>query len=101
MSSHARALAEQLAGKDDTALAELLARREVRPGADWDDLFDAAEALLEPSSIQRILPSLPRERAALLAQAASTGSAVDDAALRALALVDADGVPLPGVAALL
>ena len=63
MSSHARPLAEALAARSDDEVAELFARREVRPDAPWEDFFDAAEALLETASITRLLPRLSAEEA--------------------------------------
>lgn len=58
MSTHARPLADRLAAASDAQLQRLLAVRAVRADADWSDFFDAAEALLEPASIERGLAAL-------------------------------------------
>jgi hypothetical protein len=50
-----RALAQHLVQRSDDALAALFAARHVSPTASWNDAFDAAEALLDPSSIERAL----------------------------------------------
>lgn len=96
MSTHARPLAVWLAAAPDERLAELFGRRDVRPDAPWHDFFDAAEALLEPSSIERVLPRLTRDEAAALRRAVDGGGAGDaQAALVDLALLRPDGTP-PG-----
>lgn len=101
MSTYARPLADRLAAVSDAQLAELLRIRGVRPDAEWMDFFDAAEALLEPASIERGLAALTRADARLLA--AAVADAADDAALAALAelgFVDDEGrVPAPVVLA--
>ncbi len=67
MAGDERTLATWLASLDDDALAELLRRRGVSAAASWRDFFDAAEALLEPSSIDRALARLDRGELAALA----------------------------------
>ncbi|GAA5152554.1 hypothetical protein GCM10025768_20700 [Microbacterium pseudoresistens] len=103
MSSHARALAEILAARRDDELAALLDRRGVRADADWHDFFDAAEALLDPASVARVLPTLSsaEAEALILAGTRPEGAGGDRAALDALALLAADGVPFPSVSAAL
>lgn len=96
MSTHARPLAEALSARTDEQLAALFRQRDVRPDASWNDFFDAAEALLDPASIAKILPRLTRAQASGLLDAATgadAGAAAD--ALRALALLPASGGPLP------
>jgi len=104
MSTHARLLAEALSARTDEELATLFARREVRPDAPWHDFFDAAEALLDPSSVARILPRLTRAEAIALAHAAAgvapRGGAGGDAGpeaagLNALALLSPSGEDVP------
>src|SRR5690606_4204412 len=101
MSTHARPLADRLAAASDTQLAQLLRRRGVRADADWGDFFDAAEALLEPASIERGLASLTRSEAQALI--AATRGDDDAAALSLLAhsgfLDSDDRVPAPVAAA--
>lgn len=100
MSTHARPLADWLSAASDELLAELLAARGVRADAAWNDFFDAAESLLEPASLARILPQLTRDEAAALVRATSGGDAGDQSdRLTALALLRPDGTPYPPVAA--
>ncbi|WP_203581115.1 helicase-associated domain-containing protein [Microbacterium hibisci] len=94
MVSDARALATRLADLGDAALARTLAARGVSPQAPWHDFFDAAEALLDPASIDRALTRLDRRD--LLSLHAGSGSA--DGAVARLALVDQDGVAYAPVA---
>lgn len=94
MASDARALATRLADLDDAALARTLAARGVTPQASWHDFFDAAESLLEPSSIDRALTRLDRRDLVAL----SDGAAVRDGRPMRLALVDAEGTPYAPVA---
>ncbi|MBW1638160.1 hypothetical protein G3H63_03565 [Microbacterium resistens] len=102
MSSHARPLAEALAARSDDEVAELFARREVRPDAPWEDFFDAAEALLETASITRLLPRLSAEEAyALVEAAAGRDAGAARAGLEAAGLLRADGSPFPSVSAAL
>ncbi|QTV80000.1 helicase-associated domain-containing protein [Microbacterium sp. NIBRBAC000506063] len=95
MSTHARPLAEWLAALDDEQLARLLLRRAVPAGVAWNDFFDAAEALLDPASIARVLPRLTRTEAAVLSGSEEDADAAGS--LRALALVRDDGRPYPAV----
>ena len=60
MAGDERTLATWLASLDDNALADLFTRRGVSPAASWRDFFDAAEALLDPASIDRALARLDR-----------------------------------------
>ncbi|WP_309104288.1 helicase-associated domain-containing protein [Microbacterium sp.] len=100
MSTHARPLADWLSAASDAQLAALLSARGVRADAAWHDFFDAAESLLEPVSLARILPRLTRDEAAALLRAAGGGDAgTERAALTALALLRPDGSPYPPVAA--
>lgn len=107
MSTHARPLAVWLAAAPDSQLTALFEARGVRPDASWSDFFDAAEALLDPASIERMLPQLTRSEAQILRRAvdddgaeASGARASDDEAstLIALALLRPDGTPQPPVA---
>ncbi|WP_300267370.1 helicase-associated domain-containing protein [Microbacterium sp.] len=108
MSTHARPLAVWLAAAPDTQLAALFAARDVRPDASWADFFDAAEALLEPASIERMLSQLTLDEARVLHQAADPASVASvvsepartaaEASLIALALLRPDGTPQPPVA---
>lgn len=105
MSTHARPLAVWLAAKSDSQLAALFEARGVRLDPPWSDFFDAAEALLDPTSIERMLPQLTRGEAMTLHRAAevevsedavtSANDATD--ALIALALLRPDGTPHPPV----
>ncbi|WP_439902653.1 helicase-associated domain-containing protein [Microbacterium azadirachtae] len=101
MSTHARLLAEALSARTDDQLAALFRRREVRPDASWNDFFDAAEALLDPSSVAKALPRLTRQEAEGLRAAVSGGDAGGaTGALRTLALLPpTDGPVAPSVAA--
>lgn len=99
MSTHARPLADRLAAASDAELEELLRTRSVRRDVDWDDFFDAAEALLEPASIERGLAALDRTDAQHLRDAVQ--GRADAEALSALAsrgFIDVDGRVLPPVA---
>lgn len=99
MSTHARPLAVWLATATDAQLAALFEARGVREDVPWADFFDAAEALLEPASIERMLPHLPLAQAIALHRAATGEEAADQAdALIALALLRPDGTPAPRVA---
>lgn len=98
MTAHARPLADQLASGSDAQLERVLRERAVRPDVGWTDFFDAAEALLEPASIERALARLTRAEArALRAAAPDDRVRLDDVAL---GLLDADGRMLPPVRAL-
>lgn len=98
MSTHARPLADRLAAASDAQLERLLAARSVRPDADWADFFDAAEALLEPASIERGLAALTREQALAL-RAAVDGRADAGPELEELGFAGAGGRVLAPVAA--
>lgn len=98
MSTHARPLADWLAEASDDDLRRLLAARGVRPDAPWQDFFDAAEALLDPASLGRVLPALTLAEATALLAVADGGTAGDErAALTALALLRPDGTVYPPV----
>ncbi|WP_298040747.1 helicase-associated domain-containing protein [uncultured Microbacterium sp.] len=94
MSTHARPLAVWLAAAPDWQLTELFRARGISAEAPWSDFFDAAEALLDASSIERMLPQLTAREAHALRLAATgddAGAASDD--LISLALLRADGTP--------
>ncbi|MFJ3472606.1 helicase-associated domain-containing protein [Microbacterium maritypicum] len=98
MSTHARPLADWLAAARDEDLLRLFAARAVRADAPWHDFFDAAEALLDPASLSRVLPALTASEARALLDAASGGEAGQDREqLTALALLRPDGAPYPPV----
>ncbi|MFJ6532212.1 helicase-associated domain-containing protein [Microbacterium sp. NPDC091662] len=100
MSTHARPLADWLAAASDDDLRRLFAARGVKPEAGWQDFFDAAEALLDPASLTRVLPSLTASEArALLAAASDEDAGQEQEQLTALALLRPDGTPYPPVAA--
>lgn len=105
MSTHARPLAEWLSAASDEQLAALFTARRIRPDAGWQDFFDAAEALLDPGSLARVLPSLTHDEAIALVSAADE-TAVEAAVettqrtmLESLALLRPDGTPFPSVIA--
>ena len=93
MVSDERALATWLAARDDDALAATLASRGVPTTSSWHDFFDAAEGLLDASSIDRALIRLPRSALAALA----AGSPLTDAAFVTRALVAESGRPYTAV----
>lgn len=98
MSTHARPLADWLTAASDDDLLHLLRSRGVRPDVPWQDFFDAAEALLDPASLARVLPSLTAaEATALLAAASGQGAGAEQERLSALALLRPDGTPYPPV----
>ncbi|MCD2499342.1 helicase-associated domain-containing protein [Microbacterium nymphoidis] len=99
MSLDARGLAGALAALSDTELRAVLRARGASPTASWRDPFDAAEALLEPSSVRAALATLTAAEASDLHSAVMDGTAATDVSgtLRALALVDG-GAPYPSVA---
>jgi hypothetical protein len=102
MSTHARPLAEWLSAASDEQLTSLLSARRVRPDAGWQDFFDAAEALLDPASLARVLPTLTQGEATTLLAAATapvTEQSAERATLERLALLRPDGAPFPPVAA--
>ncbi|MGB4776912.1 MAG: hypothetical protein WBP48_00945, partial [Microbacterium sp.] len=108
----ARSLAHELLQHDDASLIALLIARGIAPGVAWNDAFDAAEALLDPASIDRALTTLTADEANALAAA---GAVLDTAAgavletvaavpvgpvragLHACGLVDGDGIPYAAV----
>ncbi|MEI3848121.1 MULTISPECIES: helicase-associated domain-containing protein [unclassified Microbacterium] len=94
MVSDARALATRLADLGDAALAATLAARGVSAQAGWHDFFDAAESLLESSSVDRALTRLDRRDLIALRDGRSRA----DGTASLLALVDADGAPYAVVA---
>jgi len=98
--SDQRALAVSVSALSDDALARLFADRDVSPSSAWRDLFDVAEALLDPTSVSRGLVLLPRAPAIALDVASRQGVAVSDevrADLVARALVRDDGTPFQAV----
>ncbi len=102
MTAHARPLATRLAAASDDELEALLRARRVRPDVDWEDFFDAAEALLEPASVERALSHLSRDEAiALLRAARDEDPGASAGTLAALGLLDAEGAVPPPVSALL
>lgn len=93
MTGDARALAATLRGLSDEALARVLAKRS-NGSTSWHDLFDVAEALLEPHSIRAALTRIPRDEAiALTSGAAGTAPTAAE-----LALVATNGLPFRAVA---
>lgn len=98
MSTHARPLAVWLAAATDPQLSALLEARGVRPDVPWADFFDAAQALLDPASIERMLPHLTLAEATALRRAVRGKDAGEEAdALVALALLQPDGTVPPSV----
>jgi len=96
MTTHARPLATRLAALSDAQLAHLLRERGVRPDAEWDDFFDAAEALLETASVERALAALTPHEARALRDAALGAPHAGLETLTSLGLVDGEGrVPAP------
>ncbi|HEY9309318.1 MAG TPA: hypothetical protein VIP82_16055, partial [Microbacterium sp.] len=94
MVSDARALATRLAELGDAALARTLAARGVSAQSGWHDFFDAAEGLLDPTSVDRALTHLDRRDLIAL----HTGAGPLDGAPARLALVDAEGIAYTAVA---
>lgn len=90
MVAEARTLAERLAARGDGEIAALLAARRVSSHVAWRSWFDAAEALLEPTSIAAALRALPRDDLHALRGGAGP---------ELLGLTDADGRPFAAVAA--
>ncbi|MGC5171569.1 helicase-associated domain-containing protein [Microbacterium sp. DT81.1] len=102
MTTDARTLAARLAARDDDDLARLFAARGVHDNPHWRDFFDAAEGLLDASSVAVALAGVPRDLAAELATASETGEPVAGEAaarLASLALVDEAGHPYAVVGA--
>lgn len=96
MASDERTLATWLSGRDAAELAETLALRGVSPAAPWQDFFDAAEALLDASSVDRALTGLPRP---LLVALVTDAAAPASASLQRRALAGEDGRPYAAVRA--
>lgn len=102
MTTHARPLADWLAAASDDELLHLFTARRVRADSGWHDFFDAAEALLDPASVGRALPTLTAAEARGLLRAASGDDAGPQReALISLALLRPDGTPPPPVVAAL
>lgn len=99
MSTHARPLADRLAAASDAQLERMLRERGVRPDAGWTDFFDAAEALLEPASIERALAALTLVEARAV-RAAAIAEAPVELGDAGMGLLDQDGRVLPPVRAL-
>ncbi len=103
MAIDARAFASALTGADDTSLARLFRRRGVGRGVAWRDVFDAADALLDPDSVRAALGTLPRDPAHALSRAIARSEAVPlgpgRTTLASLGLVDDHGFAYPSVAA--
>jgi len=100
-SSDARALAGALAALDDDELTELLHARGVSPSAPWEDVFDAATALLDEQAVDRALVRAPRFALAGLAEALAGGVVAEGRPrdwARGHALADDAGVPFASVA---
>lgn len=96
--SQARALATRLAAIDDRELAAIFRARGVPAQADWSDLFDAADALLDDAWLDRAVTGLSADQAAALegADGAVPPGPVREQ-LSALALLDDAGRPYPEV----
>ncbi len=92
-----RALAVSLSARSDADLARLFAERSISPSSTWRDMFDAAEALLDPASVARGLPALNRDEAAALLDAEHPAPAGVREQLASHALVGEDGLPFPSV----
>ncbi|GAT73975.1 helicase-associated domain-containing protein [Microbacterium hydrocarbonoxydans] len=102
MSTHARPLAEWLAAASDDELSALFAARGVRADAAWQDFFDAAEALLEPGSLSRVLTTLTAAEAEALRRAAGGDDPGERRGMLAsLGLLLPDGTVPPPVASAL
>lgn len=99
--SDARALAQHLLQRSDDALTALFAARHVSPTASWNDAFDAAEALLDPSSIERTLRGLTSSEISALADAPAGADDPVRSRLHELALVDEQGVAYDAVSSAL
>lgn len=89
MASDERSLATWLTSLDDDELSAVLTARAVAPTVTWQDFFDAAEALLEPNAIDRVIAKLDRRDLAALTDALA-GAPVP-ASLRRYAIASDDG----------
>ncbi|SIT70099.1 helicase-associated domain-containing protein [Microbacterium sp. RU33B] len=99
--SDERTLANRLAGLSSDALSDLLRVRSVSPTVGWRDFFDAAEALLDAASVDRVLIRMPRPRLDALTAAIDAGvpAAADERdTLVAEGLAREDGTPFRVVA---
>lgn len=94
MVSDERALATWLQGRDDAALAVTFTVRGISPAVHWSDFFDAADALLDPASVDRALARLPRRalRALVTADASDRADIAPE-----WALLDETGRPYAAV----
>lgn len=99
--SDARALAQHLVQRTDDALTALFSARHVSPTASWNDAFDAAESLLDPSSIERTLRGLTSSEISALTDAAPAADDGVRSRLQELALVDEEGVVYDAVSSAL
>ncbi len=86
-------LAGELRGLSDSALAELLAAREVRE-AGIRDFFDLADSLLDPASVQSALGRLDRATLTTIAALAQYGPATEADAAAHLTSLGADPAQL-------
>ena len=75
MSSDERSLAAWLSECSDAELEAVLSFRQVSATADWEDFYDAAEALLDPASLDATLTQLPRHELVALTEPPVTGLA--------------------------
>lgn len=99
--SDQRALAVSLGALADGELIRLFADREVSPTVTWRDMFDAADALLDPASIARALPALTRAEAQDLVDASPARTLLPEGSRGVLvsrALARDDGTPFAAVA---
>lgn len=87
-----RALASWCAAASDQTLGDLFAARGVSPTIGWHDFYDAAEALLDPGSVDRALIGATRDDLAALCQ----NSTADSPAT--IGLVSPTGTIYPSVA---
>lgn len=95
--SDARALAQHLVQRGDDALASLLAARHIAPTVGWNDAFDAAEALLDPASLDRALVALTGDEVDALSGDGPVPPGPVRDTLHERALIDADGTPYTAV----
>lgn len=61
MTGDERSVAQWLVSLDDDELSATFTARSISPSVPWHDFFDAAEALLDPASIDRALTRQDRE----------------------------------------
>ncbi|MDE0547110.1 helicase-associated domain-containing protein [Microbacterium sp. C7(2022)] len=98
MPSDERALATWLAALDDVALAATFAARGVGLRSGWNDFFDAAEALLDTATLEKLIVTLDRDTLTLLAGDATPSPQAQDRA-QLLALLSENHTPFGAVAA--